>query len=99
MIAGCRWCGGRIRDCTAVTVSGEGTAYLSLGWYHTVTGREPCGENGCRAEPAPLADVTCGRHPHREIPECPFCLVTAEVSFMYHDEGRCIRGLCGWLHT
>lgn len=93
MITACRHCTGQIRDCTAFA---SGRFFIS--WYHTSDGHERCRGLATVADPVALVHVSCRFHSGEVETECEGCMMAAEVSAVFHNQGRCIPKLCIWLH-
>ena len=95
MLTRCKHCLTEIRDCTAFSVRRQ---YV-IGWYHTAHGDESCRGMPTIAEPQPLVDVSCRFHPSTCDDACRSCDTAMQVSGYFHNDGRCIPKLCGWLHV
>jgi hypothetical protein len=98
VIASCIECTGHIRDCTVFEKRGF-TSIPVRGWYHTSTGRYECEGGLTMARPAPLVSVSCPEHKQRSQESCRLCFTSVQVSLYFHNAGRCIPRLCGWMHV
>jgi hypothetical protein len=98
VITRCARCGERIRDCTGF----EQRGFIQVpvpDWYHTQTGWRMCADGLTRAWPVVHVHVACATHYRKPEDDCRACDVSLQVSLGFHNEGRCIEALCGWLHA